>query len=117
MKTNALILALGLSLSATAALAHAHLTAEMPTAKSTVAAPTALMLTFSEDVNIKFTGVKITGPNKAEVKQGTPSLNADETVLTIPVDGTLAAGTYTVDWHALSNDGHKTHGTYTFTVK
>ena len=86
-------------------------------ATSTVAAPTALMLTFSEDVNIAFTGVTITGPDKAPVTQGKPSLNADQTVLTVPLDGTLAAGTYTVDWHALSNDGHKTQGTYTFTVK
>jgi len=35
----------------------------------------------------------------------------------VPVTGTLADGSYTVDWHALSGDGHKTHGSYTFTVK
>lgn len=117
MKTYALILALGLSLSATAALAHAHLTAQTPAAGATVAAPAALSLTFSEDVNLAFTGVAITGPDKAPVTQGTASLNADRTVLTVPVAGTLAAGTYRVDWHALSNDGHKTQGHYTFTVK
>jgi copper resistance protein C len=116
MKT-ALILAVGLAMIAPAAFAHAHLTAEMPADKAVVAAPGDLMLTFSEDVNLTFTGVTVTGPDKAVVAQGKPSVNADMTVLTVPLTGTLAAGTYTVAWHALSNDGHKTHGTYTFTVK
>ncbi|MBI1218819.1 MAG: copper homeostasis periplasmic binding protein CopC [Rhodobacteraceae bacterium] len=116
MKT-ALILAASLAMTASAAFAHAHLTAEMPADKATVAAPTDLMLTFSEDVSLKFTGVKVTGPAKAEVAQGTPSLSQGDTVLTVPLQGTLGLGTYTVDWHALSTDGHKTHGTYTFTVK
>jgi hypothetical protein len=35
----------------------------------------------------------------------------------VPLTGALARGLYTVAWHALANDGHKTHGTYSFTVK
>jgi methionine-rich copper-binding protein CopC len=35
----------------------------------------------------------------------------------VPITGILAAGTYQVSWHALSNDGHKTKGTYSFVVK
>ncbi|MDU5691430.1 MAG: copper resistance protein CopC, partial [Citrobacter freundii] len=30
---------------------------------------------------------------------------------------TLEAGKYTVDWHVVSVDGHKTKGQYTFSVK
>ena len=52
------------------------------------------------------------------IPTGVASLAAgDDTTLVVPVMQQLASGTYTVDWHALSKDGHKTHGTYTFTVK
>jgi methionine-rich copper-binding protein CopC len=34
-----------------------------------------------------------------------------------PVTSTLAPGVYTVTWHALAKDGHKTNGTYSFTVQ
>ena len=92
--------------------------AATPAAGSTVtAAPTELDLTFTEDVNLKFTGVKITGPDKAAVPTGDAVLTDKDTTLMVPISGTLAAGVYTVAWHALSTDGHKTNGTYKFTVK
>ncbi len=31
-------------------------------------------------------------------------------MLVVPLDGPLGAGAYTVDWHSLSTDGHKTSG-------
>lgn len=113
-----LTLALALGLIATTALAHAHLKAETPAAKADlVTAPKALVLRFTEDVALAFTGIKVTGPHKAAVKLGAGSLSSGDTVLTVPVAQTLAAGKYTVAWHALSKDGHKTHGTYSFIVK
>jgi copper resistance protein C len=116
---NALILSLGLAFAGTVASAHAHLIAEVPANNAVVTvAPTALQLSFSEGVALKFTGVKIIGPNKAVVATSAASLDPkDDTKLTVPVSGVLTAGVYTVDWHALSTDGHKTHGRYTFTVK
>jgi methionine-rich copper-binding protein CopC len=100
------------------AWAHAHLTSATPAAGATVAAaPTELDLTFSEDVNLKFTGVKVTGPGKASVKTGEPMLMGGKTTVMVPIAGTLAAGVYTVAWHALAADGHKTSGTYSFTIK
>jgi methionine-rich copper-binding protein CopC len=100
------------------ALAHAHLTSAMPAAGSTVtASPTELDLTFSEDVNLKFTGVIVTGPKKTVVKTGKAMLMSGNTKLMVPIDGTLDPGLYTVAWHALSTDGHKTNGTYSFTLK
>ena len=41
----------------------------------------------------------------------------DNKVLLVPLSAPLTAGTYTVAWHALSSDGHKTTGTYSFIVK
>lgn len=110
---------LGLTIVAAPAFAHAHLKSAIPAVDGTVAtAPTELDLTFSEGLNLKFTGVKVTGPAKAAVATGAATIGAgDDTTLVVPVSNTLAAGSYAVAWHALSTDGHKTSGRYTFTVK
>jgi methionine-rich copper-binding protein CopC len=116
---NRILLAAALAAIASPAFAHAHLLSETPAAKATVTpAPTALTLKFSEGVDLKFTGAKVTGPEKTAVALGTESLDpSDDTVLTVPLTGLLKAGVYSVAWHALSTDGHKTNGTYSFTVK
>ena len=101
-----------------AAFAHAHLKSAIPAVNGTVsAAPAKLDLSFSESVNLHFTGVSVTGPGNAKVATGAAKLLNHDLTLMVPVAGTLAAGKYTVNWHALSTDGHKTHGTYSFTVK
>ena len=101
------------------ALAHAHLTAATPAVSGTVtASPAELDLKFSEAINLGFSGVKIAGPDNAAIAMGIISLaKDDESTLIVPVSAPLAAGAYTVDWHVLSRDGHKTHGSYRFTVK
>ena len=118
--SRTLVLAgLGLFAASAPAFAHAHLKSATPAAGGTVATPpTELDLTFSEGLNLKFTGVKVTGPSKAGVATGDAALGSGgDTTLVVPVTDTLAAGSYTVAWHALSTDGHKTSGSYTFTVK
>ena len=115
-----LVLASALSLGlAGEAEAHAHLKTATPAMGATVAtAPAELDLGFSEGVNPTFTGVTVTGPAGAVAPTGTAKLGpGGDTTLVVLVTGTLAAGTYKVDWHALATDGHKTNGTYTFTIK
>jgi methionine-rich copper-binding protein CopC len=115
---KALIIAAIAALATTPAFAHAHLIKAAPAADSTVtAAPTALVMDFSEGVQIAFTGVAVTGPDKAAVTTGAPTVSSDGKELTVPLTAPLAAGTYAVAWHALAADGHKSTGTYTFTVK
>ena len=101
------------------ASAHAHLKAAVPAMDGTVAsAPTELDLDFSEGVNPKFSGVKVTGPGGVAVPLGEVKLGpAGDKALVVPVSGTLLPGPYKVEWHALATDGHKTEGSYTFTVK
>jgi hypothetical protein len=100
------------------AFAHAHLKSSVPADKAVVkTAPTELDLTFTEELNLKFTGVAVTGPGKKAVKTGEAMLMDGDKGLMVPVSDMLAAGTYTVEWHALSADGHKTKGKYSFTVK
>lgn len=107
------------SVLATPTAAHAHLTKQSPAANAEVAAsPQALTLNFSEGVEPGFSGAKLTGPNKEQIKTGKASRSEqDKTQLIVPLDQTLEAGKYTVDWHVVSVDGHKTKGQYTFSVK
>jgi hypothetical protein len=101
-----------------AAFAHAHLKSSTPTAGSTLAAaPKELDLTFTEDLNLKFSGLELTGPDKKVVLTGQAMLMDKDTTLMVPVMGALPRSIYTVAWHALSKDGHKTSGTFAFTVK
>lgn len=103
---------------ASAASAHAHLAASVPADKSTVApAPSAVAMTFTESLNLKFSGIKLIGPEKTTLKTGEASLTDHDKGLTVPLPAGLAAGSYTVEWHVLSSDGHKTSGAFSFTVK
>lgn len=118
MKTLLLVAATASLALAGQAFAHAHLKTSVPAADSSVKqAPSELDLSFSEGLNLKFTGVTVTGPDKKAVKTGTAMLMGGDTTLMVPVTDKLAPGKYTVQWHALSTDGHKTNGSYSFTVK
>jgi hypothetical protein len=81
------------------------------------AAPTALSLTFSEGLEIQLSGATLKGSDGNAVSTGAPSLSpSNDKLMTVPIAGELGTGVYTVEWHALSKDGHTTHGTYRFTV-
>jgi methionine-rich copper-binding protein CopC len=100
------------------ALAHAHLKTADPAEGARVAnAPAALSLTFSEALEAKLSGVTLKGPDSKTVKTGTLTLDPnDKRAMRVPLDGALRPGKYTVQWRALSKDGHSTHGSYDFTV-
>jgi methionine-rich copper-binding protein CopC len=115
---NRYILSAALVLAAASpAFAHAHLLQSDPAASASAASPKELTLDFSEGLEIAFSGVTLTGPSGA-VTTGAATLDPkDNKVLLVPLSAPLTAGTYTVAWHALSSDGHKTTGTYSFIVK
>nr|WP_318381331.1 CopC domain-containing protein YobA [uncultured Enterobacter sp.] len=114
----ALILTAGL-FTAPSVFAHAHLKNQYPAANAQVdAAPQALTLSFSEGIEPQFSGVSLTGPKQETVKTGAVKRNEnDKMQLIVPLDQPLTPGQYTVDWHVVSVDGHKTKGDYTFSVK
>ena len=102
---------------APAAFAHAYLKQAQPAADS-VAAPTtsSLLLTFTEAVQPLFCTVAVTDSMGMRADTGKPQAvpgHANE--LSVPVHFQMA-GKYTVVWHALAVDTHKTHGSYSFTV-
>ncbi len=115
---RALLLAASVAASP-AVFAHAHLKHQYPAADANVtAAPQALTLDFSEGIEPKFSGVKVTGSQQQTVKIGTVKRNDnDKTQLIAPIEQALTPGEYTVEWHVVSVDGHKTQGSYRFSVK
>ena len=106
-------------LTTASAFAHAHLQQQIPAADSTVSvSPQALTLTFSEGVELSFSGVTLSGPQNKPVATGKLARSDGNKVqLTLPLNEPLAAGEYTVEWHVVSVDGHKTKGQYHFSVK
>lgn len=113
------LLVLASALTAPTVWAHAHLTHQYPAADAeVVAAPQALTLNFSEGIEPGFSGATITGPKHEVIKTHPAKRNEqDKKQLIVPLDETLKPGQYTVDWHVVSVDGHKTKGQYTFSVK
>ena len=106
-------------LTTASAFAHAHLQQQIPAADSTVSvSPQALTLTFSEGVELSFRGVTLNGPQNKPVATGKLARSdGNKAQLTLPLNEPLAAGEYTVEWHVVSVDGHKTKGQYHFSVK
>ncbi len=104
---------------APAVFAHAHLKSQSPAANAEVTtAPQALTLNFSEGIEPKFSGVILTGAQQQSIKTGAVKRSEqDKTQMIVPLEQALQPGNYTVDWHVVSVDGHKTRGTYTFIVK
>lgn len=99
-------------------LAHAHLKQQSPAADRQVAAPQVLTLNFSEGIEPGFSGVVVTDAHKQVIKTGTATRDEkNKAQLTVPLEQTLAPGAYRVDWHVVSVDGHKTTGSYHFSVK
>lgn len=99
-------------------LAHAHLKQQSPAADTQVAAPQVLTLNFSEGIEPGFSGVVVTDAQQQAIKTGAVKRNEkDKAQLIVPLEQTLSAGTYQVDWHVVSVDGHKTKGSYHFSVK
>jgi len=112
-----------LAIAAGPAFAHAKLISEVPAAED-AAAPQAtpaplreISLVFSEALNLAFSKLSVTDGMGMAVALGAVALDPqDNRVLVAPLTTALAAGEYKVDWTAVSDDGHKTTGTYTFKV-
>jgi methionine-rich copper-binding protein CopC len=104
---------------APAALAHAHLVSSAPAANALVqGSPQQLVLTFTEGVEPRFSRIRLVGPLQVTVPSAAlSSENGDNTHLRVPLDKALPAGDYQVAWKVVSVDGHRTQGTYRFTVK
>lgn len=106
-------LALAILVVATGAEAHARLDSASPAVGSTVgSSPGQVTLHFTEALEPKFSGATVSNAAGARVDTGS---SASGTTMRIGVKG-LGPGTYSVNWHALSVDTHKTQGSFSFHV-
>jgi len=102
-----------------AASAHAVLKQAVPAPGSVVTtSPKAIRIQFNEAVELAFTGIELKNAAGEMQKVGSAALNPkDKAQLIVPVNGELAPGKYTVSWHAVGDDTHKTEGSFNFELK
>ncbi len=109
---------------AASAFAHPELLSSTPADKSEGAAPATIELKFSETLNKKFSGATLTMtemPGMAD--HGAMKITAavaggsDDKTMVITPAKPLVAGTYRVDWRAVSADTHPIKGSISFQVK
>ncbi|HWA17803.1 MAG TPA: copper homeostasis periplasmic binding protein CopC [Devosia sp.] len=110
-------LALAAPMLPAAVSAHAHLETANPAVYTNGVTPAELRLDFSEGLELAFTTVTLTAADGTAIATGAPALDpADATLLIVPLTGDLPAGGVKVDWKAVAEDGHKSEGSYSFTV-
>lgn len=105
------------------AFAHPKLLSATPAAASAVTRPTAITLTFSEDLVAPLSGIDLvmTGmPGMADhkpmpIKGIAAKANGKALIATLPRP--LPTGTYQLTWHAVAADQHRVEGRYGFTVR
>ena len=100
------------------AFAHASLVASTPTKGATLdRPPTELRLTFNERVEAAYTSVRLVdarGKEAASAKAVADPADARSVKFAVP---SLASGTYVARWTAVGDDGHRTHGEFSFSVR
>ena len=109
-----IILALMFAATCGPAAAHAFLEKAIPSAGANLhVAPAKIELSFSEALEPAFSGVTVT--NAASTDMSTAPSVASGTQMSLSL-GMLKPGRYSVRWHAVSVDTHRTDGRYEFTV-
>lgn len=102
---------------ASLAEAHAKLVSTTPVADSSVSSPELIQVHFNEAVETKMSSIKLaTGDGKSVSVMSMNDAKVPSTLAIMP-NAPLNAGLYKITWSAVTDDGHKTQGTFSFTVK
>lgn len=107
------------------AIAHPKLISSTPAAQATVTNTTQVSLTFSETLMAPVSGIDLAMTGMPGMANHAPmkiagfktSVAADGKTLVAVFPRPLPAGTYKLDWHAVSTDTHRITGTLAFTVR
>ncbi len=109
---------------AASAFAHPELVSSTPGDKSEGAAPTTIELKFTETLNKKFSSATLIMTempgmaNHGSMKMGASvSGGSDDKTMVITPAKPLVAGSYRVEWRAVSSDTHPVKGSISFEVK
>jgi methionine-rich copper-binding protein CopC len=99
------------------AWAHAFLDHAEPKVGSTITRPpTQIKLWFTQELEPVFSSVEVADAQGNEVDKKDMRLDDKDKTLMIVSVPSLPDGTYTVTWHAVSVDTHRTQGHFQFTV-
>lgn len=114
----ALLLSAVTLLATNTAQAHAALVKSAPGSRETLSrSPAAIVLKFNERVEPRFSTVTVEQADGSAVRLGPVRLSADDpTQIELAIPGPLAAGTYTVRYRVLSQDGHMVDYGYQFRI-
>src|SRR5215469_12453918 len=85
------------------AFAHANLVSSDPAKDATIASPKQITLHFSEALEMKVSGLKLTDTDA-------------KSLAAAPVKA-LTPGLYTITWTSMGDDAHKMSGTVSFSVQ
>ena len=100
------------------AWAHALLDHAEPKVGSTVTDPPAeVKIWFTQDLEPAFSTIEVTNAQGREVDKKDSHVDSKNKSLLIVSLGKLPAGAYTVAWHVVSVDTHKTQGHFAFYIK
>jgi len=111
----ALVAVVTLLLGASPALAHTRLVSSDPAdGASLSAAPEAVSLTFSENIEAEFATVGVVGPDGRNYQAG--QLSAADGVVRTAVSPLGPAGRYEIGYRVVSDDGHPVQGVVSFTL-
>lgn len=98
------------------AAAHTALVSSDPAEQSSAPVPpTAITLTFNEDINATFANVVLNDSAGRNWISTTPQIQGPTLTVTVG-PGQPPNGEYTVGYRVLSADGHPVSGSYTFTI-
>lgn len=101
----------------TGAQAHTHLVAASPPEDVASPTPKQVRLEFSEPLQPMFSGFEVVGSDGIKVLDKGAVDKTNRKLMTGAVKGPLKPGAYTVNWHAVSTDSHRTSGNYSFKIK
>jgi methionine-rich copper-binding protein CopC len=97
-------------------LGHAELDTVTPADKSTVPAPSQIVMTFTENLDASASNIRLVDSSGAVVAQGGTFDSANPKEMTLVLSD-VAPGTYTIRWTSKSAlDGDVARGTTTFTA-
>ncbi|MEM5340908.1 copper homeostasis periplasmic binding protein CopC [Paraburkholderia azotifigens] len=110
--------ACGVSLAiASNAFAHATPSSRDPAPNAQVAAPSVVTIHFSEPLEPAFSKIVLVDANGKPAASAASQVDArDRKTMQLAMQP-LEPGRYTVQWTAVAEDGHRTKGSYAFSVK
>lgn len=97
------------------AAAHAFPKSETPPAGATVNSPPRVIIDFDAPVEQLFAKLQVLDGAGNDIAAQPPAIDSEKNEMSAAMPS-LKPGDYTVKWSVVSNDGHRTEGSYTFTV-